>query len=166
MRVVRRPQPSNRLEPLVPLLLRTSTPAATATSLLTSVAERVGPEQLALGRAGVGVVMIARPRAVPGLLGVDSATSSRMSWSTAMLGAREIALGLGTLAALRDGDRRAADRWTAAGLLCDAVDALAVGTAVLRGRVPAAAGAVTVTVAVSAVLIALRELSDGSDGLL
>jgi hypothetical protein len=108
-------------------------------------------ERLSLGRAAVGVSMVTRPRMLPRTLGVDSAAAERTTWVTQMLGAREIALGLGTLASLRRGDREATRLWLWAGLLSDAIDALAVGSATARGRVSRPAGAAVVAVAGGAV---------------
>lgn len=107
----------------------------------------LAPGPLALGRAGAGVGMVTRPAALPTALGVDRATADRMTWTVQMLGAREIALGLGAWAALRRGDDRAARLWLAAGLLCDATDAVTVGAAVGRGRIATAPGAALVAVA-------------------
>jgi hypothetical protein len=141
----------------VPLRTRPSAPSP-ARALLAGAAARVTPGQLAMGRAGAGAVMVARPRLVPTALGVDSATSARVSWIVQMLGARELALGLGTLAALRSPDRAASRAWVAAGLLSDAVDALAVGAAVGRGRVTKSAGGAAVAVAAAAVAVGARAL--------
>lgn len=138
----------------MPLLTR----PAPAASLVSHLAGRARPEHLALGRAGVGAVMVVRPRTLPQGMGVDSAASARTSWVVQMLGAREIGLGLGTYAALRSGDRRAARLWLMAGVLSDAVDALAVGAAVAQGRVSRASGALTTTIALSATAIGLRDL--------
>ena len=117
-------------------------------------------ERLALGRTAAGAAMLARPTLLPGLLGVDSAAATRMTWSTQMLGVREVALGLGTFAALRRGDDRASRLWLMAGLLCDAVDAVAVGAAVARGHVSKVTGAGVVAVAGTAVYAQLDALSD------
>ena len=144
----------------MPFLARPGTRTSPLTSALAAVSSRARPEQLALGRAGVGLIMIARPRVLPELLGVDSATSVRMGWSTQMLGARELAVGLGTLAALRWPDRRAARLWLAGGVLCDAVDALAVGGALAKGRVSKASGGAVVAVALAAVALGLRALGE------
>jgi hypothetical protein len=117
-------------------------------------------ERLALGRAAAGVSMITRPTMLPGLLGVDSAAATRMAWSTQMLGAREVALGLGAFVALRRGDSRGARLWLMAGLLSDAVDALAVSAAVARGRVSKATGIGLVGVAGGAVYAQLEALRE------
>ena len=120
-------------------------------------------ERLALGRAAAGTAMVVRPALLPRLLGVDSAAANRMAWSTQMLGAREIALGLGTWAALRRGDDRATRLWLMAGLLSDAVDALAVGAAAARGHVSKVTGAGIVAVAGSAVYAQLEALNGSEE---
>ena len=112
-------------------------------------------ERLALGRTAAGVTMLTRPTLLPGVLGVDSAAATRMAWSTQMLGAREVALGLGTLVALRKdkdgaGTGRSARLWLLAGLLSDSVDALAVGGAVAKGHVSKVTGSALVAVAAGA----------------
>ena len=117
-------------------------------------------ERLSIGRAAAGVSMVARPRLLPTSLGVDSAAATRMSWVTQMLGAREIALGLGTLVAARKGDERAARLWLYGGLLSDTVDLLAVGAAVVQGRVSRPAGTALVSVAGGAVYTQLTALSE------
>lgn len=115
--------------------------------------------RLALGRTAVGVGMVARPRLLPMSLGVDSAAATRTTWVTQMLGAREIALGLGTLASLRRGNRDETRLWLWAGLLSDAVDALAVGGAAVQGRVSKPAAAAVVAVAGGAAYVQLTALS-------
>lgn len=134
---------------------------APASSLLERLLERARPEHLALGRTGAGLVMVASPRSLPQRLGVDSAASSRTSWVVQMLGAREIALGLGTLAALRSGDRAAARLWLMAGVLSDAVDALAVGSATARGQLGTLRGGAVTATALTATTLGVRELRTG-----
>lgn len=97
---------------------------------------------LALARTGVGVAMLARPQALGGLLGADRAGTRDADWVVQMLGAREVALGLGALTAGRH-DRR----WLAAGLLSDAVDAVAVGRAAGAGVLRRGPALVVVAVA-------------------
>ncbi len=148
------------------MLLRTrSTPAVgPLPALLGTLAAKARPEHLAVGRAGAGAVMVLRPRALPERLGVDSAAATRMSWAVQMLGAREIALGVGTAVALRRGDVRGARLWVAAGVLSDAVDALAVGAAVARGRLSPLAGGAVTAVALGATALGVQELQrDESD---
>jgi hypothetical protein len=85
--------------------------------------------------------MVLAPRSLTGFLGVAPASARDTSWAVQMLGAREIALGLGAFTALRRGDARAARLWLAAGLLCDGLDAVVLAAAVGSGRVSAAPGA-------------------------
>jgi hypothetical protein len=140
------------------MLLRTR-PEKVRRTALQAVADRATPAQLALGRTGAGVVMVVRPRALPQSLGVDSATAARTGWVVQMLGAREIALGLGTLAAGRAGDR-SARLWIAAGVLSDAVDVLAVGGALAKGRVSKGTGLGLLAVAGGAVALGVRALRE------
>jgi hypothetical protein len=142
------------------MLLRTRTEVARHRSPLQALADRATPAQLALGRAGAGTLMLVRPRALPQVLGVDSATATRTGWAVQMLGAREVALGLGTFAALRSGDRRGARLWLAAGVLADGVDALAMAGALARGRVSRSAGLGVLAVAASAVALGVREMRE------
>ena len=118
-------------DPVVPLPTR---PVVRRRDPLVRLAAAVTPARLALGRTGAGVVMLVRPRLMPQLLGVDPAGIAGTAWVVQMLGAREVALGLGALAALRSDDGAAARSWVAAGALCDALDVLTVGAAVASGR--------------------------------
>ena len=132
--------------------------AAAAPTLGAALARVATGKRLALGRAGIGASMVVRPRLVPGLLGVDSATSTRMSWAMQMLGAREVALGLGSWAALRSDDTKGARLWLAASALLDGLDAVLVGTALLRGRVSTVTGTGVVATAALAAALEVREL--------
>jgi hypothetical protein len=138
-------------------LLTRSTPRR---SLWQRYLDSATPRQLAMGRVGLGTMMVVRPRTLPQSLGVDSATSARVAWAIQMLGVRDAALGLGTLAALKSPDSRAARTWIAAGVLSDAVDALAIGGALLRGRVTKSGGGAAVVVAAAAAALGLRELNE------
>jgi len=150
------------------VLLRTRPAASHSRSALSSTlsptARRLAafatPERLALGRTGAGAVMVLRPRALPQALGVDSATATRVGWVVQMLGAREIALGLGTLAALRSTGRRASRSWVAAGVLADGIDALAVTGALARGRISKGGGSAVLGVALAAVALGARGLQE------
>lgn len=148
----------------MPLLVHRTAPPARR-SVVEVVADRLTPSQLALGRTGAGTVMLLRPRALPQLLGVDSATATRLGWGVQMLGAREAALGLGTLLALRGRDPRAARPWLAAGALCDALDAVIVTGALLKGRVRVGSGAAAVAVAVGATVVGVRALEEDEDDI-
>lgn len=106
------------------------------------------PRGLALGRTAVGVSMLAQPGLLPGLVGVDQAGQEQTAWIVQMLGAREVALGLGALLG-----RKQPRLWYAAGLLSDTVDALAVAAALGKGRVSRTAGTGFVVVAAGAAAI-------------
>lgn len=121
---------------------------------------RDGARVVAVARIGVGVSMLARPTLMPRVLGVDSVTAERVSWLTRMAGIREVALGAGTLRAIRrsgsgsgsgsgagSGDARA---WVLGSAACDAVDALVFAGAAARGRVHPALGWGVAAVAVAA----------------
>jgi hypothetical protein len=113
---------------------------------------------LALGRLGFGTVFGSLPVATSRLLGMDTATARRVTWLTRMTAARDAALALGALGALRRGADPAP--WLVAGAACDAVDALVHVDAVRRGRLSRRAGVLVVPVAVGAtgagVVTALR----------
>jgi hypothetical protein len=116
-------------------------------------------EVVGLIRAGAGLVMLARPAVLPRLLGADSATAARVTWLTQMLGAREVALGAGSVLAQRRGGA-GARTWLYAGVLADGIDAVAVSTAIARGRVSRLTGAgvvVTAAAAAAGQLLALRD---------
>lgn len=121
--------------------------------LLRAVRSPSAVQQLGVGRAAVGTALLLRPGLVPGLLGVEAATSAHVVWVLQMLGAREVALGLGSVAAARAGGRPALRPWLLAGLFSDAVDALTVGAAVGSGRVRRGSGAALVAVAATAVAV-------------
>lgn len=114
------------------------------------------PRGLAAGRTALGVCMLARPAALAALMGVDRQTSDRVGWVVQMLGAREVALGVGALTS-----RQEPRRWLAAGLLSDAVDAVAVAAAVGRGQVRVPSGAALVAVAAVAAGVQVQELRRG-----
>lgn len=109
---------------------------------------RNGLQLLSASRTAVGVAMLARPTLLPKSVGVDSTTAERLAWMTRMVGAREVALGAGTLLALRRG--RDVEEWALAQVLSDAVDSLAFGTAAARGHVRPVHGALIAAVAASA----------------
>lgn len=147
----------------MPLLTR-PTPTGSRSSL-TAVADAVTPTHLAWGRVGAGASMVVRPTALPQLMGADSATATRVGYAVQMLGIRDLALGVGTLVALRGQDRRAARTWLTMGVVCDAVDALAVGGAMVRGRVSKASAAGVIAVALGAVAIGVSALEADETGI-
>ena len=136
----------------MPLLTR---PSSRRTAALAAL---VAPTRLAVGRTGAGAVMLARPRLMPQTMGMDSASAARTTWVVQMLGAREIALGLGTLASLRSDDRKATRTWLTAGVLSDGIDAVVVGAAVLSGRLSKPVGGAVVLTALAAAAGGLQAL--------
>jgi hypothetical protein len=126
------------------------TPARPLSAALATVLSPAVLEQLHLGRAAVGVALLARPALLPGLVGADRDAASHLGWALRMLGAREVALGLGAAGAGRAGPRESR-RWLQAGLFSDAVDAFAVAAAVGSGRVRPGVGGAVVAVACVAV---------------
>ncbi|MEA2715843.1 MAG: hypothetical protein QOI99_160 [Actinomycetota bacterium] len=115
-----------------------------------NVDERTVAKAIAAGRIGLGTVFTLTPglalRAWPGDGSHDHAVSRFLARST---GGRDLAIGIGTLLAMRkDAPVRG---WLEAGMLADAVDAVAilgVARTVPKGRAlvafAAAAGAVVV----------------------
>jgi hypothetical protein len=91
--------------------------------------------------------MLARPLLLPRPLGVDSVTASRVDWLVRMAGARDFALGAGTLAARREGGLRT---WLVASMASDVADAVVLTHAVRRrqiGRIMGGAAALSAVVA-------------------
>ena len=94
---------------------------------------------LGLVRVGVGLGMLARPTALPRMMGIDSVTAAKITWLVSMASVRDAALGAGLIHAVRSNrDPRA---WLIACAVSDAVDALAFGVASTRGRVRTSLGA-------------------------
>ncbi|MCW2779217.1 MAG: methionine-R-sulfoxide reductase [Frankiales bacterium] len=123
-------------------------------------------ERMALVRCAAGSVLLVRPRSVVDVLGGDPVLSPAGDWGTRMLGARELALGLGVLVAAQGPDRARARLWFAAGALSDAADAVVLTSALRRrtlgrsGRTRVAAAACTVGAAV-AVAVQVRDAARG-----
>jgi hypothetical protein len=84
--------------------------------------------QHALGRVGMGVAMVAVPRLVAQPWVGRAAAAPGAQVITAAMGARDLAIGLGTVRALRAG--RGARPWLQAAALADTVDLVAT----LRAR--------------------------------
>ena len=89
---------------------------------------RRGTTAVAAARVAIGVLALARP-GVPSRpwvgvgAGADEGTAGlAVRVLGRALGGRDLALGLGTLAALNQADAEASSTWVAAGALCDALD--------------------------------------------
>jgi peptide-methionine (R)-S-oxide reductase len=116
----------------------------------TARAGRVRVGLVAAIRCAIGIGALARPSSAVRASGVDRVTAERVAWLGQLVGARDLALGVGLLRALA---RREDTRdWVRAGVFADAVDALALGTAAARGAISPLAGAAAVAAAVSGVL--------------
>jgi hypothetical protein len=95
------------------------------------------------GRVALGIAFTVDPIQSVRFLGVDTATARRLSWLARMAAARDIALGVGTVAStLSD---RGSGTWLLAGAACDIADGAALASALSRKQVsPVAAGFVIV----------------------
>jgi hypothetical protein len=104
-------------------------------------------------RTGVGLAFALNPTQSMRFLGVDTATAHRLRWLAQMTAARDIALGVGAVAAAAR--RQGSGGWLVAGAACDLADAGAIALAVSRKQVaPLAAGAViAVAIAASAAAV-------------
>lgn len=93
------------------------------------------------GRVLLGVAFFASPTAAVRVLGVDSASAKRMAFLARMTAARDVGLGIGTLASR---GRPQARLWLAVGAAADGVDAFVIAAATKNGltRGPAAYGTV------------------------
>jgi hypothetical protein len=115
--------------------------------------------RLAAGsRMALGMAVLARPEGLVRAMRVDAATARRVAWLSRMLGARDLALGAGTLYALvRGGDHRS---WLLASGVADAVDAAAVGAAARQRQVAAAPAVLTVAVAAGSAALHLAAAAE------
>jgi hypothetical protein len=116
-------------------------------------------------RIAIGVGLLVNPAGLGRALGLDEETAQRAGWLGRLTGAREIAIGLGTLQAWRRGDR--VDGWIAAQAISDGSDAIAFSVVAVRGEVSPTRGwgmaAFAASGAISEVLtaLALRTVSPG-----
>ena len=88
---------------------------------------------LGITRLAIGAGLIVGPAGLGKALGLSADDAKRAGWLARLAGAREIAIGLGTLDAWRQG--RPVDGWVAAQGISDASDAIAFATVALQGRV-------------------------------
>jgi hypothetical protein len=87
--------------------------------------------QLALGRVVLAAAFLAAPVPTVRAIGADTATAQRVSWLTQMMAVRDGALGVGAMAAGRNGDPRP---WLLGGAVSDAMDAVVIAGAIKQGR--------------------------------
>jgi hypothetical protein len=114
--------------------------------------------QVNAGRIALGTLLIARPEMATAMwVGRDGARPGGRVLAQA-LGARDAALGAGTLAALRA--RQPIAPWVAGGLLADTTDLLATHAA--RERLPRGAAAIIYALAGGALVAGLANLADST----
>ena len=93
---------------------------------------------LGITRIVIGTGLLISPVGLARGLGIDAPTAKRVGWLARVAGAREIAIGAGTIHALRRG--QPVDAWIAAQAFCDGVDAVAFAVTAFRGDVGAVRG--------------------------
>jgi hypothetical protein len=99
---------------------------------------------------------------LPRPLGVDRITAQRLSWLVRMLGARDAALGVGTLMARRRGGLAT---WLILAGAADTVDALALGRATARGDVGRVMGALATLAGVGGAALSAIAYADQRAGV-
>jgi hypothetical protein len=114
---------------------------ATAIGLADKHAVARGAQMMGLLRAAVGIAMIMVPRSVVRPQG-DEPSPGNLVFMVRTIGVRDLALGLGTLAAAQSSRGSDARRWVQFGLLSDALDTvIGAGSGRLLGRRGAAMAA-------------------------
>lgn len=109
------------------------------------------------GRVLIGVSFLSSPVTGLRLIGLDTATASRVTWLARTAGIRDVALGAGTLyAAATDRDD---GPWLIAGAACDAVDAAVTAIAARDGRVARVRGLMVAGGAAASVVVAAAALT-------
>jgi hypothetical protein len=109
---------------------------------------------LAAARVALGAALLVAPGTIGGAWVGDAATSRQVKVLARALGARDLALGLGTLRALRDGTEVAS--WVQMSVLADGVDAVATIAAI--GPIGARKALPTVAIAAGSALIGATAL--------
>ncbi len=108
---------------------------------------------LGTGRLAMGGAFLAYPVASVRLLGLDSATASRVAWLARMAAVRDAALGAGTVASTAAS--RGQSAWLLAGAFTDAADAAVIALAVRAGRLGRGRGYLIAAGAVGTALVGL-----------
>ena len=111
------------------------------------------------GRIAIGVSFLSSPVTFLRLIGLDTASATRVTWLARTAGVRDVALGLGTLVAAVTG--RDGTSWLLAGAACDAVDAVVIGAAAREGRISRFRGALVTAGAVASVAVGVAALAAG-----
>jgi hypothetical protein len=92
---------------------------------------------IAIGRIAVGTGAWLTPNLSGRLFGLDPEGNPQLPYVGRLFGARDVALGAGTLRS----PRKQRDLWLTASLACDVADAAAGVIAGVRGQLPASAAA-------------------------
>jgi NADH:ubiquinone oxidoreductase subunit K len=93
---------------------------------------------LGITRLVIGAGMIGNPAGLGRALGLDGNAAREAGWLARLAGAREIAIGLGTLVAWRRGAPTAG--WVAAQAISDGSDAVAFAVVAAQGKITASRG--------------------------
>ena len=111
------------------------------------------------GRIAIGVSFLSSPVTFLRLIGLDTASATRVTWLARTAGVRDVVLGVGTLVAAVTG--RNDISWLLAGAACDAVDAVVTGAAAREGRISRIRGALVTVGAVASVAAGVAALAAG-----
>jgi hypothetical protein len=98
---------------------------------------------IAIGRIAVGAGAWLTPNLAGRLFGLDPEGNPQLPYVGRLFGARDVALGAGTLRS----PRKQRDLWLTASLACDVADAAAGVLAGARGQLPLSAAALVSTTA-------------------
>jgi hypothetical protein len=110
-------------------------------------------------RVAVGVSFLSSPVTFLRLIGLDTASATRVTWLARTAGVRDVVLGVGTIVAAVTG--RDDTSWLLAGAACDAVDAVVTGAAAREGRISRIRGALVAAGAVASVVAGVAALAAG-----
>jgi peptide-methionine (R)-S-oxide reductase len=105
--------------------------------MATKIPDLVYPA-LGITRVVIGAGLLVSPVGLARGLGIDAQTARRVGWMARIAGAREVAIGLGTLRAWRRDEPM--EGWIAAQAISDGVDAVAFAVTAARGDVGPARG--------------------------
>lgn len=112
---------------------------------------------MSLGRAGFGLVLLVRPRTVSrGWLGEEAAAQPSSDLLARMVGARDVAVGVGGALAVARGQRSRG--WVEAGVFSDIADTLV--TAALGPRLPRTGVLMTLATTIPAAAMGIRVARD------
>ena len=113
-------------------------------------------------RVAIGVSFLSSPVTFLRLVGLDTATATRVTWLARTAGIRDVALGVGTLVASATG--RDDTPWLLAGAACDAVDAVVTSAAARDRRIDRFRASLVTAGAVASVVASGAALAIGRRG--